>query len=132
MYLIKFVTMFVYGLVVCVAILQMSHRSSRSKEPLIDLTFTPISKRTHQSSGNFDNKRFKTLLDSQSFNNNFKNEPTVVERIVRFDTLGSTFIPKIFANKDWANLFGSFKDPIKELVKEFYSNAWFIKAELKC
>ena len=132
MYLIKFVTMFVYGLVVCVAILQMSHQSSRSKEPLIDLTFTPISKRTHQSSGNFDNKRFKTLLDSQSFNNNFKNEPTVVERIVRFDTLGSTFIPKIFADKDWANLFGSFEDPIEELVKEFYSNAWFIKAELKC
>ena len=132
MYLIKFVTMFVYGLVVCVAILQMSHRSSRGKEPLIDLTFTPISKRTHQSSGNFVNKRFKTLLDSQSFNNNFKNASIVVERIVRFDTLGSTFIPKIFVDKDWPSLFGGFEDPIEELVKEFYSNAWFTRAELKC
>ena len=82
--------------------------------------------------GNFDNKRFKTLLDSQSLNNNFKNAPSVVERIVRFDTLGSTFIPKIFANKDWASLFGGFEDPIEELVKEFYSNAWFTRAELKC
>ena len=55
----------------------------------------------------------------------------MVERIV-FDKLGSTFIPKIFVDKDWASLFGGFEDPIKELVKEFYSNTWFTGAELKC
>ena len=80
----------------------MPHQSSRSKEPLIDLTSSPVSKRTQQSLANFDNKRFKTFLDSQTFNNNFKNATTVVERIVRFDTLGSTFIPKILADRDWA------------------------------
>ena len=106
-------------MVVCLCgILQLSCRSSRGKEPLIDLTSTPVSKRTRQ----FDNKRFMTLLNSQSFNNNFKNAPTVVERIVRFNTVGSTYIPKIFVDKDWASLFGNFEDPIKELVKEFYSN----------
>ena len=47
----------------------------------------------------------------------------MVERIVMFDTLGSTFIPKIFANRDWASLFGGFEDPIEELVKEFYFNS---------
>ena len=56
----------------------------------------------------------------------------MVERIVRFDTLGSTFIPKIFADKDWASLFGGFEDPFQELVKEFFSNTWFTRAELKC
>ena len=56
----------------------------------------------------------------------------MVERIVCFDTLGSTFIPRIFENKDWANLFENFKDPIDELVKEFYSNARFTRVELKC
>ena len=56
----------------------------------------------------------------------------MVERIVQFDTLGATFIPRIFTNKDWANLFGNFKDPIDELVKEFYSNARFTEVELKC
>ena len=58
----------------------------------------------------------------------------MVKRIVRcqFDTLGSTFIPKIFADKDWANLFGNFEDLVDELVKEFYSNARFIGVELKC
>ena len=78
----------------------MSHQSSRGKEPFIDLTSSPISKRTRQSSANFDNKRFKTFLNSQSFNNNFKIASTMVERIVRFDKLGSTFTPKIFADKD--------------------------------
>ena len=56
----------------------------------------------------------------------------MVERIVQFDTLGATFIPRIFTNKDWANLFGNFKDPIDELVKEFHSNARFTEVELKC
>ena len=29
-------------------------------------------------------------------------------------------------------MFGGFEDPIEELVKEFYSKAWFTGAELKC
>ena len=56
----------------------------------------------------------------------------MVKQIVRFDTLGSTFIPRIFADKDWADLFGNFEDPIDELVKEFYSNARFTGVELRC
>ena len=56
----------------------------------------------------------------------------MVECIIQFDTLGSTFIPRIFADKDWANLFKNFEDPVDEFVKEFYSNARFTKVELKC
>ena len=55
-----------------------------------------------------------------------------MERIVKFDTLGTTFIPKIFEEIYWPDLFGNFKDPIEELVKEFYSNARFTGVELKC
>ena len=57
---------------------------------------------------------------------------TVVERVVKFDTLGTTFIPRIFKAKNWANLFGNFEDPIDELVKEFYSNARYTEVKLKC
>ena len=78
----------------------MYHRSSRGKDYVIDLTSSPISKRTQHLSDDSDNKRFKTFLDFQSFTNNFEGAPTVVERVVRFDTLGSTFILKIFMNKD--------------------------------
>ena len=55
----------------------------------------------------------------------------MVERVVKFDTLGTTFIPRIFEAKDWTNLFGNFEDPIDELV-EFYSNARYTGVELKC
>ena len=52
--------------------------------------------------------------------------------MVKFDTLGTTFIPRIFEAKDWVDLFGNFEDPIDELVKEFYSNARYTGVELKC
>ena len=97
----------------------MYRRSSHSKELVIDLTSSPVSKRTRHSSGVFNNERFKTPLNSQTFSSIFKDAPIAVERIVRFDTLGSTFIPRIFADKYWANLFGNFENPIDELVKSF-------------
>ena len=123
---------FALGSVLCVRFLQMSHRSSHGKELVIDLSSSPISKQTQHSSLDSNNERFKTPLDSQTFSSIFKEAPTVVERIVRFDTLGSTFIPRIFENKDWANLFENFEDPIDELVKELYSNARCTEVELKC
>ena len=99
---------------------------------MINLTSSPVSKRTRHSSEVSNNEKFKTPLDSQTFSSNFQDAPTVVERIVQFDTLGSTFIPRIFADKDWADLFGNFEDPIDQLVKEFYSNARFTGVELRC
>ena len=62
--------------------LQMSHRSSRGKEPVIDLTSSPVSKRTRHLSEVSNNKRFKTPLDSRNFSSTFQDAPTVVERIV--------------------------------------------------
>ena len=52
--------------------------------------------------------------------------------MVKFDNLGTTFIPWIFEAKDWADLFRNFDDPIDELVKEFYSDARYTRVELKC
>ena len=109
----------------------MSHCSSHGKELVIDVQSSPISKRTRQSSHDSNSERFKTPLDPESFSSFFEKAPTVVERIVRFDTLGTTFVPRIFEEKDWANLFGNFEDPIDELVKEFYLNARFTRVELK-
>nr|POF08070.1 hypothetical protein CFP56_17794 [Quercus suber] len=62
----------------------------------------------------------------------FEKASPIVERIVKFDTLGTTFIPKIFESRDWADMFRNFEDPIEELVKEFYSNARYTRVELKC
>ena len=106
--------------------------SSRGKQPVIDLMSLLVSKRTQHSSEVSNSERFKTPLDSQTFSSTFQEAPTMVEHIVQFDTLGSTFIPRIFANKDWADLFENFKDLIDELVKEFYLNVRFTGIELRC
>ena len=90
---------------------------------MTDVPSSPISKQTRRSSQDLNNERFRTPLDSQTHSNIFMKAPAVEERVVKFDTLGTTFIPRIFESKDWANLFGNFEDPIGELVKEFYSNA---------
>ena len=112
--------------------LQMYRCSSRGKQPVIDLMSLLVSKRTQHSSEVSNSERFKTPLNSQTFSSIFQEALTVVECIVHFDTLGSTFIPRIFADKDWADLFRNFEDSIDELVKEFNSNARFTRVELKC
>ena len=53
-----------------------------------------------------------------------------MERVVEFDTLGTTFVPQIFESRDWTNLFGNFEDPMDELVKECYSNTSDFGVEL--
>ncbi|KAK9997897.1 hypothetical protein SO802_017500 [Lithocarpus litseifolius] len=58
--------------------------------------------------------------------------PIIVERVVQFKTLETTFIPRIFELKDWVDLFGNFEDPSDELIREFYSNARFFGIELHC
>ena len=117
------------------AILQMSRRSSWGKEPVTNVSSSPVSKQTRHSQAS-NSERFKTildsqtLLDSQTFSSIFVDAPTVVERVVKFDTLGTTFIPRIFEAKDWVDLFENFEHPIDELVKEFYSNARYTRVKL--
>ena len=112
--------------------LQMSRRSSRGKKPVIDVPSSPVSKRTRHSSQASNSERFRTPINSQAYSSIFEDAPTMVERVVKFDTLRTTFIPRIFEAKDWANLFGNFEDPIDELIQEFYSNARYTGVELKC
>ena len=81
-------------------LLQMSRHSSREKEPVIDVPSSPISKQNQSSSQDSNSERFRTPLDSQTFSSIFVDAPTVVERVVKFDTLGTTFIPRIFEAKD--------------------------------
>ena len=99
---------------------------------MTDVPSSPVSKWTHCSSQDSNNERFRTPFYSQTHSNIFVKALTIVERVVKFDTLGTTFIPRIFEAKDWADLFGNFGDPIDELVKEFYSNARYTSVELKC
>ena len=59
-----------------------------------------VLKRTCRSSQDSNSERFRTSLDSQTHSSIFEKAPTVVERVVKFDTMGTTFIPRIFEAKD--------------------------------
>ena len=120
-------------------LLQMSRRSSRGKDIVVDDPATPVAKRTRlssQASQDPNEDRFRTPLTSHVYSNIFDKSTTIVERVVEFNTLGTTFIPRIFEKRDWANLFGNFDDPMddayEDLVKEFYANAIVEEYELKC
>ena len=120
----------------CVSILlQMSRRSSKGKDIVTDDLATPVAKRTRlssQSSQDSNLERFRTPLTSHIYSNIFDKSTPIVERVVEFNTLGTTFIPRIFEPRDWANLFGNFVDPMDELVKECYSNTSDLEVELIC
>ena len=122
-------------LVLCcgIVLLQMSRRSSRGKNIAADEPATPVAKRTRlssQASQDPNEERFRLPLNSHVYSNVFDKSTTIVERVVEFNTLGTTFIPRIFENRDWANLFGNFDDPMDELVKECFSNATDLGVQL--
>ena len=117
------------------ALLQMSHRSSKGKDVVTDDPSTPVAKRTQlsfQSSKDSNCERFRTPLTSHIYSNIFDRASPIVECVVEFDILGTTFVPRIFESRDWANLFGNFEDPMDELVKECYSNTSDLGVELIC
>ena len=111
----------------------MSCRSSKGKDIVADNPATSVAKRTRlssQSSQDSNLERFRTPLTSHIYLNIFDKSTPIVERVVEFDTLGTTFIPRIFEPRDWANLFRNFVDPMDELVKECFSNASDLGVEL--
>ena len=56
----------------------------------------------------------------------------IVEHMVEFNTLKTSFVPRIFESRDWAALFENFEDLMDELVKECYSNISDLGVELIC
>ena len=81
-------------------LLQMSRRSSKEKEIVNDVSSSKRTRLSSQSSKDSNRERFKTPLDSQTHSSIFEDATSIVERVVRFDTLGTTFIPRIFEAKD--------------------------------
>ena len=78
----------------------MSHHSSQGKKLVIDIPSSPVSKWTRRLSQASNNERFRTPLDSQTYLSIFEDALTVVERVAKYDTLRTTFIPRIFEAND--------------------------------
>ncbi|XP_065623550.1 uncharacterized protein LOC136064960 [Quercus suber] len=95
----------------------------------------PVAKRTRSSSQpstELNIELFRTPQHQDAYFNIFDRRTLIVEREVRFDTLDTTFVPRIFETKDWAALFGNFVDLMIELVKECFANTVDLESELHC
>ena len=80
----------------------MSCRSSKGKEIEIDVP-SSVAKRTRRStqlSQDSNNERFRTPFDSQTYSSIFIDSNPIMQIVVKFDTLGTTFIPRIFEARD--------------------------------
>ena len=62
----------------------------------------------------------------------FQDAPLLVERAVDQPSLLDTNIPIWFATKDWNFLLSNLEDAYKNLVTEFYANAFVEGEEIKC
>ena len=112
---------------------QMSRRSPKGKNIVTNDQSTSVAKRTQlssQSSKDSNYERFITPLNSHIYSSIFDLASPIVECVVKFNTLKTTFVPRIFESRDWATLFGNFEDPVDELVKECYSNISDLGVEL--
>ena len=113
----------------------MIRRSPKGKNIVPSDQSTSIAKRTRlssQLSKDFNCKRFRTPLNSHIYSSIFDLASSIVERVVEFNTLKTTFVPRIFESRDWAALFENFEDLVDELVKECYSNISDLGVELIC
>ena len=94
-------------------LLQMTRRSPKGKNIVPSDQSTPIAKRTRlssQSSKDSNCERFRTPLNSNIYSSIFDLASPIVERVVEFNTLKTTFVPQNFESRDWAALFGNFED----------------------
>ena len=113
----------------------MTRRSPKGKNIVSSDQSTLIAKRTRlssQSSKDSNCERFTTPFNSHIYSSIFDMASPIVERVVEFNTLKTTFVPGIFESRDWAALFEKFEDLMDELVKECYSNISDPKVELIC
>ena len=113
----------------------MTSCSPKGKNIVTKDQSTLVAKRTRlssQSSKDSNCGRFRTPFNSRIYSSIFDVASPTVERVVEFDTLKTTFVPRIFESRDWADLFGNFEDPMDELVKECYSNTSDLGVELIC
>ena len=94
-------------------LLQMTRRSPKGKNIVPSDQSTLIAKWTRlssESSKDSNCERFRTPLNSHIYLSIFDLAFPIVERVVEFNILKTTFVSWIFESRDWAALFGNFED----------------------
>ena len=81
----------------------MTRRSLKGKNIVTSDQSTPVAKRTRlssQSSKDSNCERFRTPLNSHFYSSIFDVASPIVERVVEFNNLKTTFVPQIFESRE--------------------------------
>ena len=70
-----------------------------------------------------DSDNFKSIEADMAYNDCYKRETIIMERVVRLDTLEDTSIPDVFKERTWTKLLNPSGNVYAKIIKEFFSNA---------
>ena len=77
----------------------------------------PTSKRARTDSDNF-----KCVEVDMKYNDCYKRETIIMERVVKLETFEDTFIPEVFKERTWTKLLNPVGVVYSEIIREFFSN----------
>ena len=86
--------------------------------PIKKLALKKSTKRPHTVFENFGS--FKANM---AYNDYYKRDSIIMERVVAMETLENTFIPKVFKERTWTKLLNSTGNVYAEIIREFFANA---------
>ena len=70
-----------------------------------------------------DSDNFKSIEADMAYNDCYKRETIIMERVVRLDTLEDTSIFDVFKERMWTKLLNPNDNVYAKIIKEFFSNA---------
>ena len=70
-----------------------------------------------------DSDHFKSVEANMKYNDCYKDQAIIMERIVQLESLEGTFIPEVFKERTWTKLLKPVGVVYSEIIKEFFSNA---------
>ena len=70
-----------------------------------------------------DSENFQSIEANMAYNDFYKKASIIMERVVRMETLKSTFIPEVFKKKTWTKLLNPSGNVFANIIREFFANA---------
>ena len=67
-----------------------------------------------------------------AYNDFYKKATIIMERVVRMETLKSTFIPEVFKKKTWTKLLNPSGDVFSKIIREFFANSFMEGERINC
>ena len=79
-----------------------------------------------------DSDHFKSAEANMKYNDCYKDNTIIMERVVQLESLKGTFILEVFKERTWTKLLNPDEVVYSEIIKEFFSNAFVNGDRIEC